>query len=315
MTTRTILFTALQPQSRLLLFAVAVLIACILPSSNGRLTTPVAALSLLGIVIAIGHGAFDGVLARPLLRLRFGRSWYVVFLTSYLAGIFFVVLLWFFLPAVALCAFLAYSAWHFGTESLGERITTRSSVLGWSAGFVPIAAACQWHPHSVTPIFALMMSSGSLHAAALVHLCSLFLLPCIAITVLGNLMLSAHGSMCIALSVLELVLFWRCDPLVAFAVFFCLWHTPEHLVSTSTSSVGKLSLRKMSLQLRSGLLPWMASLAAIAVLFSFGARRFEVYAAQIFILLSALTLPHMTLNELRRHSNRRVFQSGEAYAR
>lgn len=316
MTSKSVLFAALQPPFRLLAFACVVLLACILPASHNGLSVPVAVFSLLAIAIAIGHGAFDGVLARPLLRLHFRRFWQLVFVVGYLAGMILVALLWLFSPCTALCAFLAYSAWHFGTESTGTHRTAFSALAAWCAGFVPIAAACLWHPASVSPIFASMMRSGSEPAAYLVRASGLLLFPCIFAILLGSVLFPAERKERILVTSLEILLFWRCEPLVAFAVFFCIWHTTEHLVASSTSHAGQLSLHRLSLQLRSGLLPWLASIGMLGVLVMVGARRLELYTAQLFLLISALTVPHMLLNELRRHRGKGIAtHTGEAYAR
>jgi Brp/Blh family beta-carotene 15,15'-monooxygenase len=93
---------------------------------------------------------------------------------------------------------------------------------------------------------------------------------------------------------LQALLFAICDPIVAFAAYFCCWHTPEHLVATS---VAPASLGR---NLKAGLVPWLLTLVLLAAFFALGRHEATAYRAEIFILLSALTVPHMALNELRR---------------
>jgi Brp/Blh family beta-carotene 15,15'-monooxygenase len=99
---------------------------------------------------------------------------------------------------------------------------------------------------------------------------------------------------------MELILFWCCGPVPAFAIYFCMWHTPEHLVSTSLDSDGLFTPRIMWQNLRAGIPPWIASLAAMIVLLAFRPQSVTGYASGLFVFLSALTVPHMGLNEIRR---------------
>ena len=103
-----------------------------------------------------------------------------------------------------------------------------------------------------------------------------------------------------SLIAVELLLFWCCDPVPAFAIFFCVWHTPEHLVSTSLDDEDLFRQRIMWQNLRAGIPAWLASLAALAVVLAFRPQTMTGYASGLFVVLSALTSPHMGLNEMRR---------------
>jgi Brp/Blh family beta-carotene 15,15'-monooxygenase len=98
----------------------------------------------------------------------------------------------------------------------------------------------------------------------------------------------------------ELLLFWCCDPVLAFAVYFCVWHTPEHLVSTSLDDQSVFTPRIMWQNLRAGIPAWLTSLAALTALLAFRPQSVTGYSSGLFVLLSALTVPHMGLNEMRR---------------
>ncbi len=105
-------------------------------------------LSVAAILLAIWHGAFDGVLAEKALTPRFGARWRLPFYAAYLSLGAVVLLLWWNVPVIALSAFLLYSAFHFGTEAERD-LSPERLVTGLAAGFVPIAAACHWWPQQV----------------------------------------------------------------------------------------------------------------------------------------------------------------------
>jgi len=308
----------LYEPGRLLIFGAATAMAAggsrWLPASNRGWML----LSISAIALAIWHGAFDGVLAEEALSQRFGAHWRPAFYISYVASAGAVVLLWWTVPVVALAGFLLYSALHFGTET--ERALSPARVLiGTATGFVPIAAACHWWPQEVAAIFEEMLRGDAAYAAAITALAAKILWPVAAVALWGAW--QTRGRRWVGPSLLvmtELVLFRWCSPVVAFAVFFCLWHTPEHMVSTSLDRTGRFQGRRLAEHLRRGAGPWVTSLTVVAVGCWFGRHEAQAYAGVVFIALSALTVPHMALAEVCGHygvgsPERRIegFASGE----
>ena len=299
------LVSILRPFSlpqRIAFFSLCVATVAFRKATAGDLSGLPAALALAGILIAVWHGAFDGVLARPVLKPRFGRHWMAVFVSGYLLLGALVAMLWWWKPQVALPLFLLYSAWHFGTEGTEWQPTLLSSAVALCQGFVPIAASCYWHPVEVAAIFSPMLRTAAPSAPYLTAMAGAALLPACAVVFAFGLLRPRERGVALVLTGLELLLFWRVNPLLAFAIFFCCWHTPEHLAASSTSVSGRLSWRTMRLQLRSGFLPWLVSLLFVAGLLAAEGHRLMAVAASVFLLLSALTVPHMVLNELRRRS-------------
>ena len=290
---------------RMMFFALCVLAVALGAAKTGKPSVALQALALSGILIAVWHGAFDGVLARPLLRPRFGSRWIPAFALGYLLLGTIVAALWWRAPRIALPLFLSYSAWHFGTEGTDWQPTPLSSAAALCQGFVPIAASCYWHPVEVSQLFSFMLrGSGSL-GPRLTHVGALALWPlCVAISGYSLFQFRKRTGV-LLLTGLELLLFWRADPLIAFAIFFCCWHTPEHLATSSASRSGQVSLRTMKLQLRSGLGPWLVSIIFLGLLLATETHRIIAAASSVFLLLSALTVPHMLLNEMRRRTDPR----------
>ncbi len=289
---------------RLALFIFSVLVAVTLRQWM-RVGVALLPLSIAGIAVAMWHGALDGVLAEDALKTRYSNRWRAPFLVGYvgLAGA--MLMLWWRWPIVALTAFLLYSALHFGTES-EQDLSALLLITGFALGAVPIAAACHWSPEQVSAIFSMMLRADRELAAALTHATGQLLWPAVFVALLGAVsprkeqfakrFLWVTGALVAA----ELSLFRFLSPLPAFAIFFCLWHTPEHIASTSMTATGSFSTRIMTDHLRRGVWPWLLSLGAVAAACTSDAHTLTAYAGTLFIALSALTVPHMALAEVCR---------------
>ena len=144
-------------------------------------------------------------------------------------------------------------------------------------------------------IFALLLRGHAAAAATITTVAGHLLLSVGALSLLP--LLTDAGQLARRGLVLasQLLLFRMCPPLLAFAVFFCLWHTPEHLLETSRDNAGHLSLQTVAHNLRGGTAPWLLSLAAVALAAWRGQHTLQTYTALIFLALSALTVPHMVL--------------------
>ncbi len=282
--------------------------ACMGLSAAGALRgAAVLPLALAAVAVAMWHGAYDHVQAETMLARPLGPRWLLVFLAGYAGLVALTLLGWWLFPLVSLVAFLLYSAWHFGTEPEETTPSPRVGAAALALGAVPIVAACRWHGAAVEPIFAQMLGqvdagaapglTGVLSRACRPVLAAAFL--AIGSGVLGRSWAARFELAAVAL--LQAGLFVWCDPLIAFAVYFCCWHTPEHLLATSMPEPDRPSLRaNLRRNLRAGLVPWLLSLVFVGVAFAYVRRGAAAYEGELFVILSALTVPHMALNELRR---------------
>ncbi len=289
---------------RFALFA-GVSAACCGFSAAGMLRgAAVLPLALAAVAVAMWHGAYDHVQAKQILERPLGRRWMVWFLAGYAALAAVTLVGWLLFPLASLALFLLYSAWHFGTEPEERTPPFRVALPALALGAAPIVAACRWHGALVAPIFAAMLGRRAPSAGALTQALSVACWPVLGLALLGiaagllGRSTRERGELAAVLGLQAALFFW-CDPLVAFAVYFCCWHTPEHLLATSMGEPGGLS-GNLNRNLRAGFLPWVLSLAFLGAALFYGRHSAAAYQAQLFIVLSALTVPHMALNELRR---------------
>lgn len=298
-------------RERLVLFAAAVACVSALSLGGALRSQLAAALAIAAVAIAMAHGAYDHLQGRRLLQPRFGACWPLLFFSGY-AGLLLLTLGgWRLFPLASLLLFLLYSAWHFGLEPERARPSAVAAVCGFAYGALPILASCRWHAAAVAPIFAQMLGAAAPQAVALTAFLGAALWPAFLLAgtgmAAGALGRAPEERVELLVSIgLNLILFAVCEPLPAFAVFFCCWHTPEHLLATSAP--GDLR-RSLAGNLQAAFGPWLLSLAALGGALALAGRGAAAHAGALFVLLSALTVPHMALDEALR------FRAGSGWGR
>jgi Brp/Blh family beta-carotene 15,15'-monooxygenase len=104
------------------------------------------------IVLGVPHGALDGAVAAPLLRPRYGRTWFGMFAVPYLGLSALVLLVWQVAPMTTLANFLAVSVLHFGEEDAGPGRPFEILVRGGA----PIALPALLRPEETAEVFAVV---------------------------------------------------------------------------------------------------------------------------------------------------------------
>ncbi len=189
---------------------------------------------LAGIVlVGFPHGAFDHLVAKPILAPRLGRFWWVAFGLAYvgLAGL--VWLAWIFAPLATLVLFLAGSILHFGLGDIEDSDLTTRTVPRWVAvityGVSPILLPVAFHPSQAGPVLAAI---GGVTERAMVTTLShsMWLVPlwCVAfIWVCKSGRPQGARTFIPAVTAAGFVLL---PPLLAFGLYFGLVHSPRHLL-------------------------------------------------------------------------------------
>lgn len=261
---------------------IAALYALFLPP----LPMQVVLLAPLVAILGLPHGALDLPIAEALWPLDSpGRK--LMFAALYLGLSGAVVGVWLLLPAVALLAFLAYSALHFSDDWAGEVPSLR-----WSGGLATVGAPALLHHGEVETIFAVLAPrEGAALASDAVALAGALALLMLAASVLASP--RARGA-----AALEQATLWAVaaalPPLMYFAVYFCALHSIRHFTATMAAVPdGRRAL------LVAVVLSAMVTLVGLLAL-RYGATGTMTTMSEqgirvIFIGLAALTVPHMIL--------------------
>lgn len=183
------------------------------------------------MVIGLSHGGADPMILRQLVPSRLGGLMMavVLYLTA-IAG--FVALIWF-LPTLALLAFLLLSVWHFGYTDAYFIQSWFSQVLVWLSGSLVIIGPMAGHPLQTGEMFAWLIARDPVPVGEWVHLMGLVL----AGVWLSGFTLMTYckwGQVC-SRALAELVLLAAAmvtlPPLLAFALYFCGVHSFRHFLT------------------------------------------------------------------------------------
>jgi Brp/Blh family beta-carotene 15,15'-monooxygenase len=249
-------------------------------------TVQLLGLALVVLLLGLPHGALDPWLAQSLKwRGRALPRW--VFNAVYGLLSVSVVVAWVFFPVLCLGVFLLISAWHFSGDWDANLPWLWRRALGALLLLMPVG----FHTQEVAQLFAHLSGEGG---AALAHGLAL---PAWALA-LGMVFIASAAaaqrrwSLVIELMLLVLLAF-AVPPLVYFALYFCLLHSPRHLAHIfrrEQPSVHPHLLRTMGVYTFLTLL----GLAVMALLYR-TAPLDTVLMQVVFIGLAALTVPHMLL--------------------
>ncbi len=273
---------------RYVLSGVLVLLAVLAPDWITFIEIPLF-IALVG-TIGIMHGALDHHVAFRYFGMRTDTEGWVKFLGGYLGVMLLYGIFWYVLPVLALIVFMAMSVWHFGQSdmhgysvSLGENvmnITRSGAVLGVMFGL---------HVDEVQQILASVVTLQISHEAGYVaaagslsvHLVALFRFrpKPLTLAVLDTVWLAAVSAF------LPLLL--------AFAVYFALWHSANHLAELR----GYLQYERWTRLIWNGLPFTLLALVIIAVfiwLLPNGGNPME-WVLFLFVAISLMTMPHMLL--------------------
>ena len=267
--------------------ALALLAMAVTPFlGNAPSTGGLVLLAITLLLLGIPHGALDTVFARRLYGVTNWWQW-AVFAVAYLVPAGLVVLLWLLAPAAFLPAFLLLSVLHFsGDPAHGVPIGCRI-VYGGAIIVLPTVL----HAGAVQELFDLLVSGDvTADLVQLLHITGWGWLGATVIAVLymarsqrsASLELAATGALAMIAT-----------PLVAFTVFFCVMHSPRHILNTASAD-GASPLR---LLLRSASLPTIACIVAFgaAMTWRTGVTLDARVMQSLFVGLAALTVPHMLL--------------------
>jgi Brp/Blh family beta-carotene 15,15'-monooxygenase len=249
---------------------------------------------LAAAVFLVGapHGALDHRAGRLLLRPRVGRSWWAVFGLLYLAATASALAFWLTAPGLALVAFLLIAALHFGEHDSSSGHPLAIAVRG---SIAPVVAAAA-HPGAMREIFGWIGGEGG---AALVPWLAgpgLLLWLCGAV---GVLALEPQRPKRLELLALT-ALFGLVPPLVAFAAYFALLHTPRALVEARQPGEDWRDVLRSAAPLTMA----AALLGGGGYLLLRQSLAVEPAAVRtIFWWLGALTVPHMGLAFLVRRTS------------
>lgn len=265
---------------------------------------------LLGGMALVGvpHGAFDHLVARPVLAPQLGAVWWVPFGAGYFGLAALVGLAWWVAPAWTLAGFLAASVVHFGLGDVEDGLAPRA-VPRWLAvlvyGATPILLPVALHPDAAAPVLAGLADVPVPAMVAALHPAA-WLLPAWA-AAFGWVLWAAHREgLGVAERLLTLTAFVVLPPLLAFGLYFTAGHAMRHVLRLG-AWYSPVDGRRAAGWLLRTIVPWAVGTALVGVALAW--RGDDLTAAVLvpaFRAIAALTLPHMIVTGWLDHASSRV---------
>lgn len=262
-------------------------------------TVQMVILAVVVLLLGLPHGALDPWLARSTkLQGRLGSRF--VFHAVYLLLCLLVVLAWVLFPTACLLVFLAISAWHFSTDWRQRLTWVWRASLGALLLLMPIG----FHTEEVAVLFAHLSGEGG---AALAHALALPIWILAFLMALLASVAAVNRQWPLAMELLVLLLLaYTVPPLVYFALYFCLLHSPRHMVEVFEQAPHRehaALVRTMGFYTAAAVM----GLLGLAWLWS-SVSADTLVMRVVFVGLAALTVPHMAVIGMaswrRRHSQK-----------
>jgi len=268
---------------------------------------------LAGIVlVGFPHGAFDHLVARPVLAPRYGQFWWVPFGVAYLGLAGLVWLAWMLAPLPTLLLFLAGSILHFGLGDV-ENGLAPGIVPRWAAvltyGALPILLPVAFHPLQAAPLLAAIGGVAAQPMEAALSLC-LWLVPLWGAAFVWLCVKAEPQGACVAPATITAAGFVLLPPLLAFGLYFGLVHSPRHLLRVGAWH-DPTDPRRAAQWVAGVVVP--ASLVCAIGIIGIALTTQDVSIGMlvpIFRIIAALTLPHMIVTSWLGAAARRTSGGG-----
>lgn len=250
------------------------------------LTTQLALLGIVIVLLGLPHGALDPWIAES-IGIQNTRTQVFLLVVSYLTIAVLVVCVWYWRPMLSLLLFLAISAWHFS----GDWKNHIRQPLRFCAGALLLLMPIGFHTEIVRTIFEQLSGESGGNLADALALPTWLLVG--AVVVLSG-WAAWHQQWKTALEFLTLLtLAFLTTPLVYFTLYFCLLHSPRHLLGLFSDAPVEQHPRLLKMMLAYTL----ATLLLVGVLWWLWSDlpADTLILRLIFISLAAVTVPHMIL--------------------
>lgn len=258
-------------------------------------------------VVGMAHGSIDHIIAKDVLNIVPRRST-PLFVSVYLGVIALYVGLWYISPLTSFILFIAYSSFHFGqadTEVLAARLSKPAVVvLGTTYGLFIISAMIFFNTHYTTSIcpewFMQIIPNETMITSSnyIFYFSFIFLL----IQLIYHRIKGRVSSIALSLFIVQfsfvLIGFMVLPPLVAFSVYFGLWHALL-VLKKEYKEVRKLKIIQSFNHFIRALTPFtLISLAAMMLIIYLGSNTAHFTT---IIAISVLAFPHTILMHLLYH--------------
>lgn len=261
-------------------------------------------IGFLVLTIGIPHGASDLMIWLSFRDHPASKGHIIGFLLVYLTLVGLFVATWFLFPSLALLVFIIISAYHFGQSNFAEypfKWDQLKPLVYVAWGLSVIAFPIVFDLHAADPVLQVLLGSTESIRPFLndfgILISSVSLILSLFLFII-SVQVNPVDKVWECLKVLILVfLFWAGGLWLSFIWYFTIWHSWGSVLDQLQYFRGSTQ-RFSQKQLIAGILPISLGALILMLWFMFFSGNLELNSqalAHFFMILAALTLPHMIL--------------------
>lgn len=269
------------------------------------------------VLVGIPHGAVDHIVSSRIYNLSNEITDQIKFYVPYLLLILIMGFTWYLTPIIGFIIFLMTTIYHFGQADI-ERLKFPNKIklpLYISRGVMLMGLVIFVKPSVSFPIMETIMGIDISTKAIAFEFNDFFSAIAVAqhfiLLILVLISFQNHSKQKVGYivgdAVLTASLFWFSEPIIAFAIYFGCWHSLGHIEELQHFLSSQNKHWDITEFIKDAWLFTTLSIFGLFVLYklnqSFGSE--EQMLALLFILISALTLPHMIVVELMYKNDKR----------
>lgn len=248
----------------------------------------------LVITLGILHGANDLLIID---RVKRNKNEFLKNLIIYLIIILSCVLLFFITPKIAILCFIVISAYHFGEEHFGEALDVGEILNSLYFFFYGLLIFAMIFFNSLTDVNEIMNQLvGSVFSVIQIDyllFSSILIYAFLSAYYVFNKRLKIEFIVKEIFYLLLLFLVFKTTSLIlGFAIYFIFWHSIPSILHQVIFLSGDLKKDSLIIYIRKAGIFWLISVFGMLLLYFF-IPQLDLFATVVFIILFAVTAPHM----------------------
>jgi len=241
------------------------------------------------------HGSNDMLIVNKLTNLK--KTSFIKTLAIYLIVVSTAVLIFYWLPGVALILFVCFSAYHFGEqhweESLESITNTSKRLYFFAYGLFVLFMVFYFNEASVKMIVNEIsgMTLNQLYTEHVLITLGVFMLSFLAV-MLRQKEIKLNTVITELFTLLVLVIIFKSSSLIwGFTIYFIIWHSIPSLLEQIRFAYGSLDRKNIINYTKAALPYWLVSLVGMTLLY-FVFKDEKHFYSLFFAFIAAVTFPH-----------------------
>lgn len=241
------------------------------------------------------HGSNDMLIVNKLTNLK--KTSFIKTLATYLLVVSIAVLIFYWLPSIALILFVCFSAYHFGEqhweESLESITNTSKRLYFFAYGLFVLFMVFYFNEASVKMIVNEIsgMTLNQLYTEHVLITLGVFMLSFLAV-MLRQKEIKLNTVIRELFTLLVLVIIFKSSSLIwGFTIYFIIWHSIPSLLEQIRFAYGSLDRKNIINYTKAALPYWLVSLVGMTLLF-FVFKDEKHFYSLFFAFIAAVTFPH-----------------------